>query len=1149
MFFSFIHDQATADQDILWKVYYDLYLDNPTLDLLQGQVRRLVEVSRTLEDWQRSSYASFLRFCDEDSLASVRALWQRYMSAAKDDPELLKRFKRNLQLSRNLKDAKFGSSGLTTATGLRSTAPLILKGKHAEVLKANEDFWKDGSGFNSSLGGQPNPLYAESMSQNTYLHYGTDQILGFHLATAYASLDASSPLRTRKTRPQALDIVRVAKTHLREWLSAFRKVKGRLVLRFGISDALVFCHTLQHASQTHHTTANYFRRQFDTRTLVLNSADYGAGGKAPVVFDTIDTSNLADHLGPLNLLIASSPLLKKRLSSTLFLETLLKREKDEKTQFDKLLCGHGPTVSYLLGISCVEYWTNATTVSSLGETFLSAPEGEQVHTRLAWKLNESLSGQCEPANLATTDAQALAKTVFRTYLEMFTYENLTSLFTGSPGQALGDLLKAVHPHFHRGGLVALVKLIRSKIDTAWLIVCQALVNMIKQDRILLMSTNYIQDFCAQLSLQGLYTEPWLRNEIRRDVPDFNTWKTIPEVVALTLITTRTKFSRLFKGDATFASPTLQCVLSSSPQAVLRWQNIFSDIHLVFGDICLKGKQNSDECSLSIDADPNGWSGNSPLVVSFYVPVAALQVEPKTAIIKLWIAPSVQALKMFQGTLGLDMTVNQAAISDKEHVYISKYLPGQNGYPIAGGVATTNDSVASIGKMKETATISVDINGQLGVITSLTGRIDIVSKQGKALLTDKAPIELFQKSPFDIDIVFGKHELTYPIHFPVPVAREKSKTRIARKSGFVEVIAPLAHAATAESLAGFVFPIWLYSNRIPVTCNIPHLNLDRLPKLRLSDVKANDWLQTLTSFQFSARESELWKSSSRPQSTNGPAFARLDFKDSLFTIFIMASGLQGRHSRIFGIGHPDRGGVHILLLVGALRLDGAAGSVVVDAAVIPLTMDIVMAPEMRGFFADSGRGGGGEGTTTIVKVDDAELALWKRVLPALAERCRSWDHGPACEYRKPGAAVPLSLEHGAPVLCGCGRGKLPADFAIPGLRHWDAARRHATRVAISPTYALPFVEELLETRLRGLMSGGLGNLGLNNSSSSSGGGGGGSNVLATEKDEVKCSTCGKKEGNDDVKLRKCARCQKAKYCSVECQRKDWADKHRAECQKM
>lgn len=201
-----------------------------------------------------------------------------------------------------------------------------------------------------------------------------------------------------------------------------------------------------------------------------------------------------------------------------------------------------------------------------------------------------------------------------------------------------------------------------------------------------------------------------------------------------------------------------------------------------------------------------------------------------------------------------------------------------------------------------------------------------------------------------------------------------------------------------------------------------------------------------------------------------------------------------------------------MLVSAVRLDCAANSVVLDAAVIPLTAEILEDPEMENFLLLLR-------TLEIcsLDVDEGELEVWKSVLPAMSERCRTWEHLPSCEYKKPGAAAPLSLKPGGPVLCGCGKGHVPENFVgIPG---WDAASKHAVRVAISPAFACPLVERTVDFAA----------------------------VMPAEKEVARCHVCGKKEGDLDEgeKLRRCTKCLGVSYCSGACQKKDWK-KHRFEC---
>lgn len=308
----------------------------------------------------------------------------------------------------------------------------------------------------------------------------------------------------------------------------------------------------------------------------------------------------------------------------------------------------------------------------------------------------------------------------------------------------------------------------------------------------------------------------------------------------------------------------------------------------------------------------------------------------------------------------------------------------------------------------------------------------------------------------------------------------------------------------------MFPSSLNPAGLPVALNTPHLNLDNLPILGVGKKKDLAWLTTLTSVQFSEREKRI---RSGRDNTGISEDTRVNFKESVFTMFMLASGLQGEQTGLFAINHPGKGGINLLILVSALRLDGDAGSVVLDAAVLPLTMEMVLSKKLEDFLVllESMKCGS-------IMVNDEELAFWKTILPSLAERCRTWSHLPTCEYKKKGASIPLSLGHGEQILCSCGSGKLPDNLvAIP---EWDNAGPHATRIAISPAYAVPFVEDVLDMKGSKMA---------------------GETVVKKER----CRNCGEMKAKDGGDLKRCTRCMKAKYCSGECQKQDWK-RHKSGC---
>lgn len=163
-----------------------------------------------------------------------------------------------------------------------------------------------------------------------------------------------------------------------------------------------------------------------------------------------------------------------------------------------------------------------------------------------------------------------------------------------------------------------------------------------------------------------------------------------------------------------------------------------------------------------------------------------------------------------------------------------------------------------------------------------------------------------------------------------------------------MVCPLADPATAQTLDDFVFPNILaeasmrsaQSQVIPTTLNIPHVNLDNLPILDATDKERLGFLTTLASSIFSVRERKLREETIESNPSGLAATARLNFKESLLTMYMLAAGLQGGQTGLFAVHHPTKGGNHILIFVSALRLDAANASVALDAAVIPCTKTII-----------------------------------------------------------------------------------------------------------------------------------------------------------------------------------------------------------------
>ena len=491
-------------------------------------------------------------------------------------------FESTLQRAKDTREARIDKSHVLT--GFRSTAPV---NTHVlvDLPSFHQEFWDTGTtdkGTDAcSTATHLNPLFATAAENTSTLHYGTDPLLGFHLAAAYASLLPESPLQIESCAlPGFRKAVEAAKVQFKAWSRIFRKcAPENMTIRFFAGDALSFCHALQHQQNTQgDSPAHLYRDPFHSEPLVLNRSEYAEKGSAPTTFKVIDTSNLLDHLGALNLLVAASPLLSEELAATLYTETLVKRENTLKAMSDELLCGHFPTISILLGLFPVEYWTNATAISTVDEAMLdivcrkmkgSKQSDGQMYCRFAWKRapTKQLSSAQQTSLRLTFNDLDLANILFRVYQKMFQHENIGLLFSDI---SLQRLRKNACPRHRRGSPAAFLALVKPRVCADWNVVLESFLELVGTDSSILMSRNYIQELFLQLHLFGIYSVPTLRPgfHIEGKPPDRDYAKKVgedPSLVSWITLKVPRSFLRAFNEIpySELGTPPVQCTVQSS----------------------------------------------------------------------------------------------------------------------------------------------------------------------------------------------------------------------------------------------------------------------------------------------------------------------------------------------------------------------------------------------------------------------------------------------------------------------------------------------------------------------------------------------------------------------------------------------------------
>ncbi|KAK3692977.1 hypothetical protein B0T22DRAFT_504251 [Podospora appendiculata] len=1113
-----------------WNIYYHMYLDRACYDRLQEQAKKLHGLSASMDTWRGSEYGTLISFCDGGTLARVHEVWGFYTLDKPDEEQSTGHFETAMKTAIQRRNERLDPNGQDDQlsfcmTGLRSANPVGVAAL-VETDTLHKNFWKHGTTDTDSKAASRagNIMYANPMLVSpdaaATLHYGTDPCLGFHISTAYAPL-ADSSLPQRPGMLKKPGVVASMQAEFSAWSDSFRqRALGSLTLRMFAGDAIAFSHVLQCRHATGRADlAHWYRTRQEMEPLALDKDDYGPAGSAPHSFNVIDTSNLIDHVGALNLLVATGPLLENDVSSSLYTETLAKRAQSHRDLVDRLLCGHLPTISLLLGLVPVEYWTNTSAgCDSQQESILDKIKSGsgQSFARTTWK-RPLTHLPSSPIQLIGFDEGALAKILFRVYLQMFESEDPSKLFSSL---ILGRTWMLSLPLHHRASFAALLRVVKSRVNVDWDMAMAILLHHIANNRRFLMGGHYMQELCIYMHVLGVYSIDLLK-KLPNPFPnpyglnrDLSSWASMPAVVSVTLKVPREKLRLFTDNDSLLVgTPPVHCLVQSSLGASYRkaWQQVFAAVQMGFGQLSQSGSSYSNSCQLHIATNRLGWQGDSPLFVSFLVPSCVLLLEPQTARVAFGIRSTISiALEYYTERLGLDLNVFETTLADAEHVYISKYLPNQTGTMAVTGFADSgDDSRPDDLSQRFTTAVKASVDAGTGRISSFTAHLDITADTLKSALKDGCPVQTVPgSSNMEFTVTVGG--LPLRVTFPTPVVESSCRTRIARKSSYIELV---VQTPTNPALLPLAYPTYIHDGNLPTSWNMPYLaKMHTLPALDVSKRNRLQWLFHHTSMMFSARERRLHANPSMPSTQIERT--RLNFKESLLSLFMTFTGLKGQKHHIFGLNNETGGGVQILLFASSLRLDLANRTVVLDVAALPLTHALM--PKIRLTLQRLTHHG-----ICSIRVDDAEMRLWRRVLPAYVERCRTWSHRPGCEYLAAGAGIPLSVEDGQPVLCACGNGILPpGEFQIPELKY---VAKYAVRAAISPLFPCSLVDEVYDGASMPVPS-----------------------DLWTEASEGDgCLACNRDRARDGTKLRTCAKCRKARYCSRACQRAH-LKAHKSQC---
>ncbi|KAI1410508.1 hypothetical protein F5Y13DRAFT_202313 [Hypoxylon sp. FL1857] len=1074
-----LDDVGKKNEDSLWRIYYHLYLDQGALGLLRSQAKKLLSLSESIDTWSQSEYGSLLRFCDSATLLDVRKMWALY-SSKPEGAELLqfkRRFESALQKSKDIREGISDDTSIIL-TGCRSASPAQLEALK-DLYSLHKHYWKYGSTeLEASVLAEaihPNPMFL-TLKDEAMFHYGSDPLVGFHLATAYVPLRPNGSLAVPNGNMSQLQrVVATARAEFQEWAISFRKHSKSIVVRFFIGDAISFAHTLQQKHIAGVNEAGWHRTPNSLAPLVLDGPDFmGSSCTAPLRFDVIDTSNLCDHTGSLTLLTAITPLLRNHPSSVLYAEVIVKLHNSRREILDNMVCGHVPTMSMLLGLFPVDYWTNTSSLSpgdEMLESMMGNLNSQQMFLRTTWKRPIVMGSPTGPSfGLVKMqfDAGQLAQVLYQVYLHIFRDEDYTFRFANTD---LAALKMSSFVWYQRASFASFLCFIKTRTKCDWDTTMNALIQLIEGRPNAPMGMNYVQELFIYLHMLGVFSTDLLRKwndrsergsefnsvfapVVPRTAPvdekwgDLRDWKNIPPVVCVTLKVPRRKLSVLAAEGNKISTTPVHCTLEDATSSgANRWQNIFQACQMAFGDIILSGVRHNDSFEISVAEDEDGWNGSSPLIVSFYAPSFFLLLEPRKAVVTFGIHSTPATTMNFVEELGMSLSLYDTTLDNVAEVYVTRYMPSQTRFPVVPGFAAADLMNPSTLNPGTDQTFNAVVDQQTGRIEQVITRLDITSKEYQSTLRD-CKIETKIVSPCQVTVALGPTTL-FVVCFPAFIT-EKIKTRIARKSCYIEVITHIATSSDWEKYPCFMYPVHLIRGQ-PVNWNLPYLNLGSYPIIDMSEGRKQKWFYVHPPLATSRREEAL-RTNAKLHRSLGEQI-RLDFKNSILSMFFLPPEVHSRKHQVFTLcGKANDNILHVLIITSGLRLDLANRTIVLDCAILPSYTEIL--PSIFQFLDVLQLG-----TPIITEVGDAELQLWKQVLPAYIERCRTWEHRDDCEYKQ-NAKVPLTVDDNKQFLCTCGNGKFPANF-VTGMAGWDTVSRYAVRAAFSLPFWAPYVDEFYD----------------------------------------------------------------------------------------
>ncbi|KAG8737084.1 hypothetical protein FRC10_008594, partial [Ceratobasidium sp. 414] len=957
--FTLLDDGISANT--VWDIFYHFKLGEHVARVLASHARELVRLSATCGTWRESKYGSFLKFVDNNSLFELRRYWTSYAQF----PDLSSIRLDKLNKEQAAMSAKLANRLQTSLNhGVSRSATVAWEDASQSVSDQFGQYWKNGTTATTNKdiqkATQLNPTFCYSQAHGETFNGVQENTFpqGFHFAPAFVPIEVD-PVGSNVTSAMAKAKQQFKASCLT--LHASRKANA-LTLRFFVGDGIALCKALVKYSKSGNPKTEVFTAPW--RAAPIDLTEHAASSpSAPVSFDVIDTSTLAGFLGIINILLATQPLLKKQPPSQAVVYMDLTFGVGAAVEnFLQRLCTDVPTAGLIIGLVPRSYISLFTSKSNTHEH--TAENDAAYFERIAWidPAGGDKYAHKEPNPIARLHAFDLTKVMFGFYRHLFLWDCTPLADVAHLGRY--ELLMSSAPHYDRETVAALWVHARSRLQIAngsWESAITGFMGIVEGDNENRLGLSSFADMELQHHIRGL---PIFKSEARSKANVlkhgvFQAWSDVPRVVCVVLIVPRDKLDPL-REDQEELGPRLVCTIKDPSKS--GGISTYDTIDAAWGE-CLPLSDSNDR--FAIEEDMDGFRGQSSLIVSFWVDPNAL-VRPNLKL-SLAIRFTPLAHSSYSRKLGPELNLFTANVSDRQHLLVLRERPmGLSHTQQTSGFLAQNPTANGNG-IKVRLILLED--GLVFPCNSMEAQLELESEAERASLLAGTEVTVTQIGPCTMRALVGG--VQHIIRYPYPVQGAGAKTRVDKAKHHVYLTAPVLKPLSSGGYPCNPFPILQHTNYSP--WNLHHVFLDRMPKLDLRNVTRNPaklrWLAKHTTTQMSDRE-RFVQHCTHPDKRH-PSDVLVNIKESLATLVQVYAGLHQASRTIFGLCEPSNG-IYMAICIGGLRLDLAAATVVLDAAIV------CWSPETAKLL---------DPQTPIheIRTRAGDVSAWKRLVAASVER--------------------------------------------------------------------------------------------------------------------------------------------------------------------